>query len=323
MAPPLRAPIVGLGNKYQAFKLIWQRLGTGGTYIEPFAYTASTALSNPAPHLLSKEIINDHNGFVTNFWRAIKHDYERTAFYADMPLSHLDFVASERRLLHYQADLPKMLNEDIAFFDPILAGLWAYYLALSIDIGRHLHIGEFTGASQTVSVGKGVSIGRANTPFWDGNLEDGDEWRLSGNRLFGWFKALALRLRNTQIFCKDWDDLFSNSMLGQSKSGEGHTLIFFDPPYAEAAHKGKTYTNEQVGIHKTVMIKAIDLAKNPNNRIIVCGYENDHVTPEGWTKEIWKGDGIRLGGQQKQNYSRAEAIWCSPGCIYEEQLELL
>ena len=318
----LTAPLVGLGNKSPATDLIWERLGVAETYIEPFAYTCSVALSNPSPSALKQEILNDHNGFVTNFWRSIKHDYEQTAFYADMPISHLDFIAAEKKLLQDYSSLVSAMREHILFYDPKLAGLWAYYLALSIDIGRHLHIGDYTGARPTVSVGKGVSAGRKNTPFFIGGLEDG-VWRFNGTRLEEWFKVLAFRLRNSLIYCTDWNDLFSNSMLGQNKnSPDSFTQIFFDPPYADAAHKGKTYVDEKVGIHKDVMLKAIDLAENERNRIIVCGYENDHIAPEGWTKEIWKGDGIRLGGQQKQDYSRAEAIWCSPSCVYTEQLGL-
>ena len=119
MSQELRAPLVGLGNKHQVTDLIWQRFGSVNAYIEPFAYTASVALANPAPSRLKHEIINDHNGFVTNFWRSIKYSYNETAFYSDMPLSTLDFVASERRLLHDYPDLVDKLREDIHYHDPI------------------------------------------------------------------------------------------------------------------------------------------------------------------------------------------------------------
>ena len=238
-----------------------------------------------------------------------------------MPSSHLDFVASKLFLLDKDEDLKGMLHDDPFFFDAKIAGLWAYIMCTGIDIGTDLALSKVTNAIQCIGATKGCSITKSNT-YWDAsNWKENDEYRLSGERLHGWFRRLAERLRFSEILCKDWSDLYSRSMLGQVKGMPKDVItgIFLDPPYQTDGLKASKYKNDSSTIAADVMEKAIELGENPRNRVILAGYEKDYEMPDSWQKEIWRGDGIRLGSTKKADYSRAEALWYSPHCLQVEQ----
>jgi hypothetical protein len=60
---------------------------------------------------------------------------------------------------------------------------------------------------------------------------------------------------------------------------------------------------------------------NPNMRIALCGYEEEHEMPD-WDCVAWStlgGYGNRSGNQNKHR----ERIWFSPHCLSARQLELL
>ena len=60
---------------------VWQAFGPIANYVEAFAGSAAMLLG--APEGKRVETINDADGFVSNFWRAIAQDAEAVAHHAD------------------------------------------------------------------------------------------------------------------------------------------------------------------------------------------------------------------------------------------------
>ena len=127
----LKPPFQYFGGKRKAAQYIWPRFGQPITYIEPFFGGGGVLLGNPngAPE---REIVNDIDGLLANFWRALKADPECTAYHADYPTSHLDFTARNRTLLNAANGLTTQLQDDPDYCDFRLAGWWVWSISNSI-----------------------------------------------------------------------------------------------------------------------------------------------------------------------------------------------
>ena len=71
-ATPLQTPFPYFGGKRKAAETVWPAFGRVDNYVEPFAGSAAMLLAAP-PDAARIETINDFDGFVANFWRAIAH----------------------------------------------------------------------------------------------------------------------------------------------------------------------------------------------------------------------------------------------------------
>ena len=78
----LAAPFPYFGGKSLACEQVWAAFGDVKNYVEPFCGSAAMLLG--APEGKRVETINDYDGFVSNFWRAIAYDPEIVAHYADV-----------------------------------------------------------------------------------------------------------------------------------------------------------------------------------------------------------------------------------------------
>lgn len=106
----LRAPFPYFGGKRDVIDLVWQRFGRVRQYIEPFCGSAAMLLGAPEP--ASLEVVNDANGFIANFWRAVKSQPAEVAREADYPVSHIDLGAAQGHLrvavCGHHGDYPKL-----------------------------------------------------------------------------------------------------------------------------------------------------------------------------------------------------------------------
>ena len=84
----IKAPFPYFGGKSTIAAAVWQRLGRPKQYIEPFCGSAAMLLAAPSP--ASLEVVGDANGFIANFWRAVKHQPDKVAEWSDYPVSHID-----------------------------------------------------------------------------------------------------------------------------------------------------------------------------------------------------------------------------------------
>ena len=76
-APALQAPFPYFGGKSIVAQLVWERLGDVANYVEPFFGSGAMLLGRP--HEARIETVNDKDGFVANFWRALQWDPEQVA----------------------------------------------------------------------------------------------------------------------------------------------------------------------------------------------------------------------------------------------------
>ena len=121
------------GGKGIVANLIWERLGDVASYVEPFA--GSLAVLLVRPHAPRVESVGDACGFVSNFWRAVKHDAEAVAVWLDYPVIERDLEARHYWLLTEGAQRLAELAGDPEGFDAQVAGWWCWGLCCWIGAG--------------------------------------------------------------------------------------------------------------------------------------------------------------------------------------------
>ena len=72
----LAAPFPWFGGKRKIASEVWSRFGRLANYVEPFFGSGAVMLGRPMALMGGVETINDIDGYVANFWRAIQHDPE-------------------------------------------------------------------------------------------------------------------------------------------------------------------------------------------------------------------------------------------------------
>ena len=89
----MKAPFPWFGGKSRCADIVWARFGDVKNYVEPFFGSGAVLLARPERHSGSTETVNDIDGYVVNFWRAIQADPETVAEYADWPVFECDLHA--------------------------------------------------------------------------------------------------------------------------------------------------------------------------------------------------------------------------------------
>ena len=148
LAPPmpeLTAPVPYFGGKRRVAAEVWHRLGPVDTYIEPFMGSLAVFLACPyGPR--PREIVNDLDGLVCNFWRAVRSDPGSVAYWADWPTSHIDLTARITYVRQQNAGLRERLVTDVHYYDAKTAGYWAYCVSNSIAMTAAFNgVGEGDG----------------------------------------------------------------------------------------------------------------------------------------------------------------------------------
>ena len=107
----MRTPFPYPGSKWSQRHEIWRRFGDPDHFIDPFCASCSVLLTRPWPSNNCKsELVNDLWGFITNFWRAVKHRPKVVAKYClDMP-NEIDVYARHAWLLAQDGNLEEMLR---------------------------------------------------------------------------------------------------------------------------------------------------------------------------------------------------------------------
>ena len=118
------APFPYFGGKRDVAELVWARFGRVKQYIEPFCGTAAVLLAADEP--ASLEVVGDMNGFIANFWRAVKHQPAAVAHEADYPVSHIDLGARHVWLLEQRPRIAELLADACSPGDARVAGWWLW-----------------------------------------------------------------------------------------------------------------------------------------------------------------------------------------------------
>lgn len=336
-----RAPFPHFGGKSRVASVVWSRFGNPQNYVEPFAGSLAVLLSRPTPP--QTETVNDIDGLITNFWRALQADPEGVARFADWPVSELDLHARHRWLMRSEearAHIERMRSDPDAY-DVKIAGWWVWGKCCWIGSGwcvtpeaksiPYLGEGSQGGVlrreyhmpvkSPRLSKG-GAGVQRHGLhlkqqipelePHPGGINRSGVTEEKNG--LHGYLLSLSERLRRVRICCGDW-----TRVLGPTPTTKhGMTAVFLDPPYP-LDERESVYSVES-DVFAAVHEWAVKNGNNPLFRIALCGYESDrYPVPKGWETYRWKAAG-GYGSQGKAETrgkvnARREVIYFSPACL--------
>jgi DNA adenine methylase len=350
MSTTLRSPFPYFGGKSRVAPAVWSYFGNVQNYVEPFAGSLAVLLA--CPHPGHTETVNDADGLLCNFWRALQADPDAVAQHADYPVSELDLHARHRWLVARRADVEQLL-EDPDWYDAKAAGWWVWGISQWIgsgwcsvspkeidrkagsrphlsDGGMGIHCAPAKSfgqlphlAGDSGAAGQGVqrkSFGQL--PF----LAGGEYGQVQGqgihakfaNNLTIYLRALAARLRRVRVCCGDFERVLGPSVTWR----HGVSAIFLDPPYARSERADVYAVEGAHDVAERTRQWAIANGDNPLLRIALCGY--GLTMPDGWSVYRWKaagGYGGQASGRGRENAAREE-VWFSPHCLYKTPIEL-
>src|SRR6516165_9696 len=87
-----KPPFPYFGGKSRIARAVWRRFGRVANYVEPFMGSLAMLLLRPAP-IRGIETVNDADGFIANFWRAVQADPAAVAKWVDWPVNENDLHA--------------------------------------------------------------------------------------------------------------------------------------------------------------------------------------------------------------------------------------
>lgn len=298
----LQAPFPWFGGKSRAADLIWTRLGNVANYVEPFAGSLAILLNRP--HAPGTETVNDLDCYVANFWRAVQHEPDLVAQFADWPVNEADILARHEWLVS-RDEFRQRMRSDPMFYDPQIAGWWVWGACSWIGSGWCVERRDGGPPEQLPHLGNaGRGVHRSKLPHL------GDAGR--GESIRGWFSALCARLRDVRVACGEWDRVLGPSVTER----HGVTGIVLDPPYSSDEHS-LTYSAQHRDVAADVSAWAVENGDNPFLRVALCGYVGEHEMPDGWFSVGWKahgGYGSQSDGRGRENAAR-ERVWFSPHCL--------
>jgi hypothetical protein len=307
----LDAPFPWFGGKRRIAPVVWQHFGQVDNYVEPFFGSGAVLLGRPQP-IAGNETINDLDGLVANFWRAIKHRPEETAEWADNPVNENDLHARHVWLLSERDSLAARLEGDPEWCDAKIAGWWVWGISCWIGSGFCSGNGPWQVIDrQLVHLsGNGQGVNRQLVHLSSNGQGVNRQRRES---LIGWFEVLSERLRNVRVCCGEWTRVLGPSVTFK----QGTTAVLLDPPYGEQANRqGDLYRLDDAAMLSLVVREwAIDAGQHSDMRIALCGYEGEHEMPPNWNKLEWDA-GVGYGGQarERSHNGERERIWFSPAC---------
>jgi DNA adenine methylase len=333
VAGTLAAPFPWFGGKSLACVQVWQAFGRVANYVEPFAGSAAMLLGAPEGKRI--ETINDLDGMVANFWRAIVADPEAVAHHADWPCNETDLFARHSWLVRQRASLTAQLHADPAWFDAKAAGWWCWGACNWIGsgwcsgdgpwvLGDDGELVKKTGSGgvhdQLPHLGDaGKGINRQLPHLGDAGKGINRQLPHLGNAgkgrrafIFDWFDQLHERMRDVRVTCGDWQRVCKDSVTTR----HGLTAVFLDPPY----DKGKMdYSAGGMGLGVSGQVRQWCAANGDNAllRVVLCGHagEHDELLAHGWHTRQWAASkGYALSDEAVAN-TASETLWCSPHCV--------
>ena len=327
LAGTLSAPFPYFGGKALACTNGWAAFGDVDNYVEPFAGSVAMLLGRPGG-ATGVETINDADGFVANFWRAIAHDADAVAEWADWPVNEADLFARHSWLVRQSAGLLDALHADPEHYDARIAGWWCWGACNWIGSGWCSGIGPWVLDGERIvdsrklphlgDAGQGINrqlphLGNAGRGINRKLPRLGNAGRgTRGAYIREWFGLLHERMREVRVACGDWSRVLSSSVTTR----HGRTGIFLDPPYTNGE---MDYAAGGVGgaLASDVRDWCASNGDDPQLRIVLCGHagEHDELLAHGWHTRTWTArKGYAATAEARAN-SAGETLWCSPHCV--------
>jgi hypothetical protein len=292
----LRAPFPWFGGKSRAAPDVWAALGDVRSYVEPFAGSLACLLGRP-DGWGGSETVNDFDGMIVNFWRAVAAEPDAVEQWHDWPVMELDLTARHLWLVAQKETLRARLEADPDYYDVKIAGWWVWGLCGWIGSGWCSGEGPWTTDGERVTNGTTGQGVHRKLPHL------GDAGR-------GVHRQLAARLRSVRVCCGDWSRVVTPSA---ARGGGEPVGVFLDPPYPEGSMDDYG-ARDVAGLWRDVCDWARE--NGTNYRIVLAGYEGTFDPPEGWTSRKWKATkGYAAQGDGANENRRRETLWCSPACV--------
>lgn len=334
MSSPLKAPFPYFGGKSRAAPEVWRRFGITDNYVEPFFGSGAMLLARPDFNPIDPpmELVNDADGMVANFWRAVTADPEGVAKYADWPINENDLHARHAWLVGQRKSMTNRLEGSPTWYDAQAAGWWVWGISSWIGGGFCsgdgpwiVRNGELIDSRDDPNAAAGPVGQSRRRPSVSGKgrgvhrqipIIEGGRGIHCAERLTQTFNLLAIRLRRVRVCCGDFERVLSKSCT----TINGCTAIFLDPPYdTEAANRdGSLYAVDGDGsVAHRARNWAIANGDNELLRIALCGYREEHAMPESWATYSWKAHGgyANIGDNRGKANKHRETIWFSPHCV--------
>jgi hypothetical protein len=316
VADDLRAPFPWFGSKARAASLIWRALGDVPNFVDPFCGSLSVLLARP--HAPRTETVNDRDGMVANFWRALAADPDEVARWCDWPISEIDLHA-RHAWLRGRDDFREHMLADPDFYDAKIAGWWVWGLSQWIGDGwcsesssQRMKLPLLGGTS-----GVGVHRKLPDLGGTDGRTSQRGVHRVelgrdtSGEALREYLRGLARRLRRVRVACGDWSRVVTPSVTWK----HGLTGIVLDAPYREG-NMDYAAGGTGTGLSAEVRAWALEAGARADVRIALCGLEGEHEMPASWRCVAWTAHGGYGSQGETENQNRhRERIWFSPACL--------
>jgi len=348
-----KTPFPWFGGKSRVADVVWAALGEVTNYVEPFFGSGAVLMLRP-DGAGKIETVNDADGFVANFWRALQYNPEQVAHHADWPVNECDLHARHLWLVGQRERITERLMGDSEWYDAKAAGWWAWGQSCWIGSGWCSGKGPWTSVDGVFThlgnAGRGVNrqlphLGDAGQgvnrqlPHLGcagrgvnrqlphlGDAGQGVNRQLPHLGCAGqgvkrqlplaqYLQSLADRLRNVRVCCGDWSRVCGPCVTHK----HGLTGVFLDPPYsAKADRDGELYAVESLSVAHDVREWAIEAGQRDDMRIVLAGYDGEHELP-GWRKSHWKalggyGNQGKSDSRGKRNRHR-ETLWFSPACL--------
>lgn len=285
------------GGKRRIASEVWNALGSVDRYIEPFAGSAAVFLARK--HIRGREVLNDVDGYLINFWRAVQDDAEGVAALLQSPISEVDLIARKRIFVERGGSIVQALQADPDYYHRKLAAWWFHGHCASVG-NRWLRPNEIPNQFLPAMDSR---------PITDRVKE-----------------LLAVQQRLTDVFllCGEWQrTVGSDKVLFNGTSNVG---VFLDPPYATEDRESSIYAQDDPLVAVSVKRWCVEHGDDPRLRIVLAGYagEHDELEDLGWRRLSWVAQGghgnRRKSGDNANRY--LETLWCSPHCHGVNQISL-
>jgi DNA adenine methylase len=215
-----RSPYPYFGGKAKVAARIWERLGRPRNYVEPFFGSGAVLLGRPDPEWRGAiETVNDANGYIANFWRALQSDPDAVAYYADWPINENDLHARHWWLINRKESLRARLEGDSDYFDAKVAGWWVWGMAAWIGSGFCDGTGRWYVENGKLIHAGDAGRGVARQLIHAGNAGRGVARKLihagnagQGGGLYDYLYGLAERTKRVRVACGDWSRVCGHSV---------------------------------------------------------------------------------------------------------------
>jgi len=305
----LKAPFPWFGGKSRVARIVWERFGNVGNYVEPFFGSGATLLGRPHFDALANlETVNDLDGLLANFWRALQVDPRGVAQYADWPVNESDQYARHVWLVGNRPRITHALEANPEWYDLKAAGWWVWGIGCWMG-------GQWCGPRVPRTKPCANGFGQGVHRDLRNDLRTAGV-SISEQPLEQYLELLASRLRRVRVLCGSWERVLTPSVT----TGNGLTAVFLDPPYADTAQRAdQLYACDSLTVAHEVRAWAIANGENSMLRIALCGYEGEHELPANWECVPWKagiGFANRAKGERRNENYKRERIWFSPHCLH-------